>query len=192
MKYLMMLVAVAALGCQQRDNGFEYVPNVLVIGDSVSIGYKPYLPYKVTHFENARTSGYTLSHLQEWLNDDQYDMIIWNNGIHDSVYSTYEEYEANILQIEAILKTHTNKLFFVTTTKGLNTYYNDRVNNLNNIAIHNLQINIIHLNQYTQQLSTNNWIDEVHFTEEASKGLANFIQQSIKGVIHDNQDKISL
>lgn len=194
MKYLLVLVTLAVLACQQKNNGFEHIPKMLVIGDSVTKAYMPYLKdiYNVRYVENARTSEYTLAHLHEGINDSNYDIIIWNNGLHDAVYSDYNSYESNIIQIEAILKQHTNRLFFVSTTKTLNGYYNTIVNDLNNIANNVLQVNIINLNEFTQSLDQSSWVDNEHFNDETSKAFADLIKQAIKGVIHDNSSKISL
>lgn len=101
-------------------------PHLLVIGDSISIGYTPYVAESlrgditVTHpNDNCRYSAYTLQHVDEWIALQKPTVITWNNGIWDcttATYSTPDEYEANLLLIAPKLKATGAKVYFITTT----------------------------------------------------------------------------
>ena len=69
------------------------LPNVLVIGDSISIGYM--LPLReqlhgvANVFRPNTNCGPTirgLEQLDSWLGDRQWDLIQWNHGLHDLKY----------------------------------------------------------------------------------------------------------
>jgi len=118
-------------------------PNILIIGDSISLGYTPFvidnLTNKaiVTHNKgNARHTGYGLQKLYEWITDDKWDIIQFNWGLWDLCYRhpdskipgkrdkitgkiTYDldEYTANLDSIISKIRMKTKaKLVFVTTT----------------------------------------------------------------------------
>jgi hypothetical protein len=66
------------------------LPNVLVIGDSISIGYLRELRARLAGLanvehppENCRSSQYVLSRVDTWLADRHYDVIVFNAGLHD-------------------------------------------------------------------------------------------------------------
>lgn len=65
-------------------------PNILVIGDSISIGYMPSLRLAladvaaVLHVpDNASSTRYTRERLDQWLDDRDWDVIYANWGLHD-------------------------------------------------------------------------------------------------------------
>lgn len=118
-------------------------PKILIIGDSISIGYTPFVQ---TYFSdtaiishnpgNAKFTGNGLKKMGEWLGDEKWDIIQFNWGLWDLCYRdpnskvegnrdkkngkvTYsvEEYAANLDSLVKILQKKTNaKLIFVTTT----------------------------------------------------------------------------
>jgi len=124
-----------------------FIPNkktkILIIGDSISIGYTPFvtkeLKTKATVIHNpgnAQHSGNGLKKIKEWIGDEHWDIIQFNWGLWDLCYRdknsnvqgnrdktngkiTYniKDYEANLDSIVRILKKNTNaKLVFVTTS----------------------------------------------------------------------------
>jgi len=128
--FILALFCIAATGDQVR--------NVLIIGDSISIGYTPFA-------EKALAPGIVVSHnrgnggstirgvdsLEVWLNHREWDMIVFNFGLHDLVYKdeqkkydvvngkisvSLDDYRKNLETIVAKLKETTAKLLFVTTT----------------------------------------------------------------------------
>jgi len=66
------------------------LPRVLLIGDSISIGYAPFVAElldgqaEVHHNPgNAAHTGVGLEKLDEWLGDEPWDVIHFNWGLHD-------------------------------------------------------------------------------------------------------------
>jgi lysophospholipase L1-like esterase len=116
--------------------------NVLIIGDSISIGYTPFVRKSlveiaiVDHNEgNAQHTGTGLKKINSWLGSKHWDVIHFNWGLWDLCYRnpstpnkkgldkvngkitfTPAEYEANLRQLVEILKKTKAKLIFATTT----------------------------------------------------------------------------
>jgi len=103
---------------------------VLLIGDSISIGYtvpvRSLLAGKANVHrvpDNCQSTVYALEHIKEWLGDGKWDVIHFNWGIWDahhmedgSLRTTPEQYEKNLRQLVAILKATPAKLIWATTT----------------------------------------------------------------------------
>lgn len=115
------------------------LPRVLLIGDSISMGYT--LPVRahlegranVHHpIENCGDTGRGLRRLDAWLGDGKWDVIHFNFGLHDLKYldaqgkyvppeqgrqvSPLHQYEDNLRELVARLKKTGAKLIFATTT----------------------------------------------------------------------------
>jgi lysophospholipase L1-like esterase len=132
---LTTILAIAVL-CMAATG--DKVKNVLIIGDSISIGYTPFV-------EKALAPGIVVSHnpgnggstirgvdsLEVWLNHREWDLIVFNFGLHDLVYKdeqkkydvvngkisvSLDDYRKNLEIIVAKLKETTAKLLFVMTT----------------------------------------------------------------------------
>lgn len=117
-------------------------PRILIIGDSISIGYFPFIQEHlkdkavVVHNPgNAQHTGTGLQQLQNWLGNEKWDVIQFNWGLWDivrrhpgskhrdkrdklngKVAYTPEEYANNLNLLVGILKKTGAKLIFVTTT----------------------------------------------------------------------------
>lgn len=117
-------------------------PKVLIIGDSISIGYFPYVKQELsdvavlTHNKgNAAYTGNGLHKIHQWLGKERWDIIQFNWGLWDLAYRlpvpgnslnrdkikgkithTTEEYARNLDSLVQILKATHAKLIFVTTT----------------------------------------------------------------------------
>lgn len=119
-------------------------PNVLLIGDSISVGYTAYVRRTLKHKAdvyriptNARNSAYGVKHLDKWLrlHSLEWDVIHFNWGLWDLCYrhpkaktqgnrdkvngiltETCEGYRANMEKIVARLKKTDAKLIWCTTT----------------------------------------------------------------------------
>lgn len=118
-------------------------PKILIIGDSISIGYTPFVKAYfsdraiVSHNPgNAQHTGTGLSKIKEWLGNEDWDIIQFNWGIWDLCYRhpdskeyghrdkingkpeySLDQYASNLDSIVTIIKKSTNaKLIFVTTT----------------------------------------------------------------------------
>ena len=121
----------------------EQQPNILVIGDSISIGYFPYVKQyfdqkaRLVHNPgNAEHTGTGLKKIKEWIGDKHWDIVQFNWGLWDLCYRhkdakvygnrdkvngkithTVDQYIENLDQIVRILKNNTNaRLIFVTTS----------------------------------------------------------------------------
>jgi len=112
--------------------------NVLIIGDSISIGYTPFVAKAlapdilITH--NPGNGGSTrrgVDSLDVWLKNKKWDLITFNFGLHDMLYKdeqnkndavngkvavSLEEYQKNLVLIVNRLKKSTKILLFVNTT----------------------------------------------------------------------------
>lgn len=120
----------------------EQLPNVLIIGDSISIGYTPFVvedlqkEARVVHNSgNAGDTGIGLENINEWLGNTEWDIIHFNWGLWDLCYRspqsevygnrdkingtvtfTPEEYGENLEKLVVLLKKTGAKLIFATTT----------------------------------------------------------------------------
>jgi acyl-CoA thioesterase-1 len=106
------------------------LPKVLIIGDSISIGYTPYvvkmLEGEAVVKHNAGNAGPTLRGLQgidKWLGDTKWDVIQFNWGLWDMYRWQYkkfdqspEAYEKNLEKLVARLGKTGAKLVWATTT----------------------------------------------------------------------------
>ncbi len=118
-------------------------PKILIIGDSISIGYTPFVK---KHFSenaivghnpgNAQHTGTGLEKVKEWIGEEDWDIIQFNWGLWDLCYRdpnskvqgsrdkvngkitfTLEEYENNLERIiQSIRQVSNAKLIFVTTS----------------------------------------------------------------------------
>ncbi|MHC4460657.1 MAG: alpha/beta hydrolase fold domain-containing protein [Planctomycetota bacterium] len=118
------------------------LPRVLLIGDSISIGYT--LPVRKLLTDkanvhrvstNARHTGIGLENIHKWLGDGNWDVIHFNWGLHDLCYRsrnaktpgrkdkvngsldlTFAEYKQNLRKLAKILRTTDAKLIWASTT----------------------------------------------------------------------------
>lgn len=133
---------VAAIAVLCFSFGSPGKKKVLIIGDSISLGYFPHVrdalqnEAEVTHNPgNAQHTGTGLQKIDQWLGDVHYDVIVFNWGLWDLCYRhpdaktygqrdkvngkithTTEQYEANMEKLVERLKRTGTKLIFVTTT----------------------------------------------------------------------------
>jgi acyl-CoA thioesterase-1 len=149
-KLLLSLMAAAATLCAQTapkkvDPSMVPVgenptlPRVLLIGDSISMGYT--IPVRellkdkanvLRVLDNAGDTGRGLENLDKWLGAKRWDVIHFNFGLHDLKYLDAEgkyvtpdkgkqvtllpQYEANLRQLVARLKKTNAKLIWASTT----------------------------------------------------------------------------
>jgi len=143
---VLTLVCLATLSCTGRDSGrpistqsSRETPYVLIIGDSISIGYfrplQKLLEGKALVRHNPGNAAHTangLAKLDEWLGDTHWDVIHFNHGLHDLKYVDeqggnasvdkgrqqipVDQYERNLDEIVRRLKKTGAKLIFATTT----------------------------------------------------------------------------
>ncbi|HWA99701.1 MAG TPA: SGNH/GDSL hydrolase family protein [Pirellulales bacterium] len=106
------------------------LPNVLLIGDSISMGYtlpvRELLADKANVYRIPTNGGPTsngVKYIDAWLGDKKWDVIHFNWGLHDirmdepgKVQIPLSDYEANLRQLVARLKQTGAKLIWCTTT----------------------------------------------------------------------------
>ena len=112
------------------------LPRVLIIGDSISIGYtdsvKKMLAGKAAVQripENGRNTAYGLEQLKTWLGDTKWDVIHFNWGLHDikhvrdgkldasgELVATLEVYSKNLEELVKQLSATGAKLIWASTT----------------------------------------------------------------------------
>jgi len=131
---------LAATGSWVHADTEGILPKVLIIGDSISIGYTKPLErildgkaVVVHNPGNAGPSSKGLANLDEWLGDVKWDVIHFNHGLHDLKYVDdkgknvtskeaghmqvpVEQYAKNMEAIVRRLKKTGAKLIFATTT----------------------------------------------------------------------------
>jgi acyl-CoA thioesterase-1 len=131
------------------------LPRVLLIGDSVSIGYtlqvRKLLEGRANVHRIPVNGGATevgLANMKKWLGNGKWDVIHFNFGLHDAKHSSATEFRAsreqyadNLRKLVALMKPTSAKLIFATTTpvpKGGNlspTRIFDDIEARNGIAI---------------------------------------------------------
>jgi lysophospholipase L1-like esterase len=118
------------------------LPKVLIIGDSISIGYTPFVKRQLKDVAtvsrnpgNAAHTGTGLEKIDAWLGDTRWDLIHFNWGLHDLCYrnpdakqqgnrdkvngkltTTLEQYEKNLDQLVTRLKKTGASLVWASTT----------------------------------------------------------------------------
>ena len=143
---VLTILSLSAAGCTSSDGGkpshvesHREAIRVLIIGDSISIGYfKPLqklLEGKAVVEHNLGNAAHTangLARLDEWLGDTRWDVIHFNHGLHDLKYVDeqgrnasvekgkqqipIDQYERNLDEIVTRLKKTGARLIFATTT----------------------------------------------------------------------------
>jgi len=116
-----------------------HLPRVLIMGDSISLGYtwevRKLLAGKanVQHPDvNCWSTQFGLEHVKQWLGEKHWDVIYFNFGLHDVKYlndkaeyvtpdkglqvTPIKQYQANLRKIVGILQSTGAKLIFATTT----------------------------------------------------------------------------
>jgi len=163
----------------------EQKPRILIIGDSISNGYMPFVEKYfadkaiVKHNPgNAQHSGFGLQKIREWIGDEKWDIIQFNWGLHDLCYRspqskvygnrdkingkitfTPEEYGKNLEELVLRLKKTGAKLIFATTTyvpQGEAGRFTDDVKRYNDLALNIMKKHNIQVN------SLNNISKKIH------------------------------
>ncbi len=138
MKPFLLFLAILLFVSFKSDK----LPNVLIIGDSISIGYTPFVKEalkgkaNVVHNSgNAQHTGTGMEKLDEWLGDTEWDVIHFNWGLWDLCYRSEQskvygnrdkqngkvtfspaEYQKNMEKLVVRLKKTKAKLIFATTS----------------------------------------------------------------------------
>jgi lysophospholipase L1-like esterase len=109
----------------------QALPQVLIVGDSISIGYTPIVKELLSGkaevdrvVGNAADTRNTLAHLDDWLARGTYQVITLNCGLHDLKFNEanktfqvpLEEYKKNLPRIVERLRSSGARVVWVTTT----------------------------------------------------------------------------
>lgn len=112
------------------------LPRVLIIGDSISIGYTLSVREKlkgranlIRPYQNCIGTVLGLKRIDEWLGRKRWDLIHFNWGLHDLKYlkddrldlsgerdTVIDDYENNLRELVAKLQQKADKLIWATTT----------------------------------------------------------------------------
>lgn len=183
------------------------LPRVLIIGDSISMGYTPVVSESLKGKANilripgnGSSTSHGLANLTDWLGTGKWDVIHFNFGLHDAKlppegirHSDPEQYEKNLRELVKRLQATGAKLIFATTTPvpdggnisperrfGEVKAYNDvavRVMKENNVAINDLNAAV--QPHAAEYLKPK----DVHYTKEGSAFLAGRVTESIEAVL---------
>lgn len=180
------------------------LPRVLLIGDSISIGYTPavreLLKGKANLHRIPANGGPTsngLRSLKAWLGAGKWDVVHFNFGIHDAKFMPDgkqqvppEDYEKNLRAIVKQLQATGAKLIWATTTPIPEGDLNpprrfEKVSVYNAAAkkvMEEMGVTINDLNAHiTPQLATLQNAKDVHFSKAGSEFLAKQVAASIAG-----------
>ncbi|MCB4807858.1 SGNH/GDSL hydrolase family protein [Tamlana sp. 62-3] len=188
---------------------------VLIIGDSISIGYTTFVKEnlkevaEVVHNPgNAQHTGKGLKNIENWIGDEQWDIIHFNWGLWDLCYRhpdskvqgkrdkangtitfSIEDYERNLRAIVKKIKQKSNaKLIFVTIsyvpTEEAGRYVEDAIK-YNKVARKVMQENDIEINdiykvskKIHQKHGKGN--DDVHYTKKGYQELGKHISNFLE------------
>jgi acyl-CoA thioesterase-1 len=200
--------AKAAARPKARNRAFEPVnddpslPRVLLIGDSISIGYtapvRDLLKGKANVHRIPGNGGPTtngLAHLKQWLGNGKWDVIHFNWGLHDLKFMSDgkrqvdpKAYEKNLRKLVRELKRTKAKLIWATTTpvpEGVTPpRKNEDVLTYNAIARKIMKKNKIAVDDLYEfalpQLAEIQQPANVHFTPQGSAVLAKQVAATIE------------
>jgi hypothetical protein len=228
--WLFLIIALSLVGCAkggdtaemhskrsvptviQPNQGYKFdcsgvsCKTVLSIGDSISIGYVPYVArtltktHNVYHPEdNCRNSLYTTKHLDQWLAETPSpDVIIWNNGIWNtiinplgpdaSMYGTsLTDYRSQLVETATKLKATGARVVFFTSTvldPGVGFYFDyGKIAQLNAVALEVLPgmgIEVHDLNALSLTIQ-DQLEDGIHYSPWGYQVLSDYVADVIRG-----------
>ncbi len=212
---LMLLTPLMAVPGQVRaefvpieDN--PDLPRVLLIGDSISIGYTLPVREKLAGeanvhraLENCGPTSRGIEKLEKWLGDGNWDVIHFNFGLHDlkkmedgSYQVPIEQYEANLEQIVVRLKQTGAEVVWASTTPvpdpvGGPPRAAEDVVRYNAVAAaimteHSVAIDDLY-SFALPQLSKIQRPENVHFSPEGSEILARQVAESIRQALAEEK-----
>ena len=187
----------------QDDRG---KPRVLVIGDSISIGYttrvrRLLVDQASVHrpATNCRWSAYGAEHIDEWLGDGHWDVIHFNFGLWDwygwsqDVKATPATYASSLDSIvRQMKKTNATIIFGVTTPPCIGPENKvrlvispERAEEFNRAAVavmqrHNVQINDLYAALADRREELQKGENDVHYTEAGRDVLAQLVASAIQ------------
>lgn len=183
--------------------GLGLTAQVLVIGDSISIGYTPAVTTLLAgkadvkhHAGNAAHTNNGVAKLDEWLGTEKWKVITFNFGLHDLKIMEnglhqvgVTEYEKNLDAIAARLRKTGARLLYVTTTPVPEAIVSPQRNPgdvflFNEAALRVMtkhKIQVVDLYGFAKpRLAEIQRKANVHFTKEGSAALADVVAKAIE------------
>jgi acyl-CoA thioesterase-1 len=182
-------------------------PKILIIGDSISGGYTPFVKEMlkdeaivVKNKGNARYTGYGLLKIDEWLGEGNWDVIHFNWGLWDmygwqyrDTLRTPEIYAENLEILVSRLEETGAILIWATTTPVCpepewndSVFISSKVEReyrkaaLRVIKKHNIQVNDLYRSIKSKRDDYAVGANDVHFTSEGSQYLAEQVADRIR------------
>lgn len=181
------------------------LPRVLIIGDSISIGYTPQVRRLLDGRANVhrpktncRWSAFGAEHIGEWVGETEWDVIHFNFGLWDwygwsqDVKATPESYGKSLERIVATLKESKATLIFGVTTppcveaegKAKIVVSEERAEAFNAAAIAVMKKNGVRINDLAAVIGKDRaryqrGPNDVHYTEEGRGLLAAQVAKAI-------------
>ncbi|HPD29191.1 MAG TPA: glycosyl hydrolase family 28 protein [Phycisphaerae bacterium] len=189
-------------------------PRVLIIGDSISIGYNEPVREMLSDVAdvahnpgNAADTWKGLEELDTWLGSEKWSVIHFNWGLHDLKHvrdgkldltaprvSTTEQYRENLDKLVLRLKESGAKLIWASTTpipegaagriKGQEIEFNTAAREV--MDRHGVTVNDLHTWVWPH-LGRYQQKANVHFTEEGSRFLAERVARKIRNTLQDQR-----
>ncbi|MCC6154271.1 MAG: beta-galactosidase trimerization domain-containing protein [Candidatus Hydrogenedentes bacterium] len=188
------------------------LPKVLLIGDSISIGYTESLRKQLAHEANVQripgngqSTDFGLENIDAWLGNERWDLIHFNWGIWDAhivdgahIRNTPEVYAANLRKLVERLKATGATLVWASTTPvAFDMYENEIGVEKKSIPLYNdtakqvmTEFQIPEDDLYTYalpQLLKLQTRDGVHFTPAGSEFLADNVARSIRRALAERK-----
>lgn len=197
-----------SIACSNDDK-----KNVLIIGDSISLGYTPFVQEELKGIANvchnwgiAGSTSRGVDSIHSWLGNKKWDIIYFNFGLHDLCYRDaknkkdklfgkqtveIEKYASNLDFLVQVLKNTGAKLIFATTTmvpEGEPGRNPEDPMRYNQVAIDIMQKNNVLVDDlYNLSLKIHPKYgkadNDVHYQDEGYKQLANSVVCTIKANI---------
>ncbi len=193
----------------------EKKAKILIIGDSISIGYTPFVRESLKDIAdvfhnpgNGKHTGNGLQHIEEWLAEEDYDIIQFNWGLWDLCYRhpdsktqgkrdkingiitfSPEDYKKQLVSLVKIMREKSDaELIFVTTTyvpKAEAGRFSKDAKKYNKVAKRVMKANGVKVNDiYKESISIHAEFgkgdDDVHYHPEGSKALGELITEFLK------------
>lgn len=208
--FAFLLLAPFALCAEKEASADKKLPRVLLIGDSISKGYTPYVVEMmkdqavVTRNQgNAGPAMRGLENIDEWLAVDKWDVIHFNWGLHDMYLWNYKEadrapaaYEKRLDTLVQRLKKTGAKLIWATTTpacpeaeKKCKVIVDPATEQkfleaaARVMKKHEVQVNDLHAFIKSTKGAYTIAANDVHYTKEGSKKLAEQVVAAIRPLI---------
>jgi lysophospholipase L1-like esterase len=183
------------------------LPRVLLIGDSISMGYtlpvRELLKGKANVHRpssNCSSTGNGLNSLKAWLGKGKWDVIHFNFGLHDAKlppegvrHAPPEVYEANLRELVKQMQATGATLIFATTTPVPNagvispTRRFGSVDEYNQIALKVMKENGVLVDDLNSliapKVASLQITNDVHFTKEGSAVLAAEVAKVIEAAL---------